>query len=96
MNKTNLPQSECQAKEVFFGVEQPKNVAPPLGEPIPGYSGVNRRVQADNIFGLTYADARKKAYDSLRRIEDDKGETLKMNSTFKPEYTRSKQDETYY
>ena len=24
-----------------------------IGEPIPGYSGVNRRIQADNVFGMT-------------------------------------------
>jgi hypothetical protein len=50
--------------QVFFGVEQLKNQAPPLGDPIPGYSGVNRRVQADNVFGLTYAEARRRAMES--------------------------------
>jgi hypothetical protein len=29
---------------VFYGVEEPKNVGEKLGEPIPGYSGVNRRI----------------------------------------------------
>jgi hypothetical protein len=63
---------------VFYGVEQDKNQALPLGDPIPGYSGVNRRIQADNIFGMTYAEARKKALDSQGRIDGDKGDTLKM------------------
>ena len=63
---------------VFYGVEQDKNQALPLGDPIPGYSGVNRRIQSDNIFGMTYAEARKKAIDSQGRIDGDKGETLKM------------------
>ena len=48
---------------IFYGVEEPK-VGNVLGEPIPGYSGVNRRIQADNLFGMTYADARRKAMES--------------------------------
>lgn len=82
--------------QVFFGVEQPKNQAPNLGGPIPGYSGVNRRVQADNVFGMTYAEARRRAMDSQNRIDADKGDTLKMNSTFVPEYMRPKQEDNYY
>ena len=30
-----------------------------IGEPIPGYTGMNRRLVADNVFGLTYANARR-------------------------------------
>jgi hypothetical protein len=30
-----------------------------IGEPIPGYTGMNRRMVADNVFGLTYANARR-------------------------------------
>lgn len=89
-------QSEDDAMKLFYGVEQPMNEAPKLGDPIPGYSGVNRRVQADNVFGMTYAEARRRAMDSQNRIETDKGETLKMNSTFVPEYMRPKEEENYY
>jgi len=32
--------------------------------PIPGYSGVSRRVQADNVFGMTYAEAQRRAKES--------------------------------
>lgn len=49
---------------VFYGYEDKKNTAPKLGDPIPGYSGVNRRVQADNVFGMTYAEARRRAMES--------------------------------
>lgn len=49
------------ALRVFYGVEVPCNEAPKLGDPIPGYCGVNRRVQADNVFGMTYAEARRRA-----------------------------------
>jgi hypothetical protein len=91
--KSKPSQSEEEAMQVFFGVEQPKNPAPKLGDPIPGYSGVNRRVQADNVFGMTYAEARRRAMDSQNRIDVDKSETLKMTSTFVPEYMRPKQEE---
>ena len=82
--------------QVFFGVEQPQHQAPPLGEPIPGYSGFNRRVQADNVFGMTYAEARKKAMESQNRIDQDKGETLKMTQTFVPDYRTTKKDDNFY
>lgn len=61
-------QSEQDAAKVFFGVEEPRNQAPRNGDPIPGYSGVNRRVVADNVFGMTYAEARRRAQDSQGRI----------------------------
>jgi len=44
----------------FFGVEdKPKGQM--IGAPIPGYSGTNRRINADNLFGMTYAEARNAA-----------------------------------
>ena len=52
------------ALRVFYGVEAARNEAPKLGEPIPGYCGVNRRVVADNVFGMTYAEARRRAQES--------------------------------
>lgn len=50
-----VDETEEEAFNKFFGVEDKKEVK--LGNPIPGYSGTNRRVQADNIFGMTYAEA---------------------------------------
>jgi hypothetical protein len=29
-----------------------------LGDPLPGYTGFNKRVLANNIFGKTYAECR--------------------------------------
>ena len=55
-----------------------------LGEPIPGYAGVNQRIGADNIFGYTYADARKKAKDSLSRVDKDRADQLRATSGFEP------------
>ena len=42
---------------------------------------------------MTYAEARRRAQDSQNRIFTEKGETLKMTSTFVPEYSRPKQDD---
>lgn len=76
-------QTQAEAVAAFYGIEEkPKGLM--LGQPIPGYSGVNRRVEADNVFGMTYAEACKRAKDSLNRIQQEKGETLKMTSTFVP------------
>lgn len=52
----NPGQSLDDANKVFFGVEDKKKGLA-LGKPIPGYSGTNQRVEADNIFGMTYANA---------------------------------------
>ena len=60
-----------------------------LGEPIPGYSGVNRRVQADNVFGMTYAEARRMAGESLNKIDAEKSETLRETSKWVPEHKRA-------
>ena len=79
--------------KVFFGVEEKQNKAIDLGAPIPGYSGFNRRTQADNVFGMTYAEAKRRAQESQNRIEQEKGVTLKTTSGFVPEYKRPKEDE---
>jgi len=77
----NGDQTADEAVAAFYGISaKPKGLM--LGQPIPGYSGVNRRVEADNVFGMTYAEACKRAKDSLARIQQEKGETLKMTSTF--------------
>ena len=46
-------QSLEDANKIFHGVEAKKR-GHDLGNPIPGYSGHNRRFEADNIFGTTY------------------------------------------
>ena len=76
------PQSELEATAAFYGVQAPKadKTVQPLGEPIPGYSGVNRRIQADNVFGMTYAEARKMAVESLGKVDTEKSETLRETS----------------
>ena len=52
--------------------------------PIPGYTGHARRVAADNIYGATFANARKKAEQSNQRIEQEREQNLKMVSQSVP------------
>ena len=63
-----------------------------LGEPVPGYQGVNRRIQADNLFGMTYAECRRKGVDSHGKIIQEKGETLRQTQHFMPEWNQPKED----
>ena len=88
------PQSIEGATEQFYGLPPKKKVEHIA--PIPGYSGVSRRVGADNIFGMTYAEARRCADESLHKINDEKGETLKMNATFVPEYNRPPPEDEFW
>ncbi len=53
---------------------------------------MNRRVQADNVFGMTYAEAKRRAQDSQNRITSEKGDTLKTTAPFVPEYQRPKEE----
>ena len=66
--------------KLFFGVDDNVKKPEKFGNPIPGYSGVSRRVVADNVFGMTYAEANRRALDSQNRITEEKGMTLKTTS----------------
>lgn len=70
----------------FFGMDA-KKCGQALGAPVPGYSGSNRRINADNLFGMTYAEARNSAIASQGNIDNEKGNTLKHTSVFNPAYT---------
>ena len=61
-----------------------------LGRPIPGYSGFDPRIEADNIFGQTYNNSRNNAEESGARINQERGETLKMTQQFMPSYTQAR------
>eukprot|EP01015_Nassula_variabilis_P036231 TRINITY_DN9292_c0_g1_i5.p1 TRINITY_DN9292_c0_g1~~TRINITY_DN9292_c0_g1_i5.p1 ORF type:complete len:191 (+),score=43.35 TRINITY_DN9292_c0_g1_i5:64-573(+) len=72
-----------EAAVMFYdGTEQ--NPKMRIGEPIPGYTGVNRRVEADNVFGLSYAEARKKGGDSFNKLVNDRATNLKTQSSVVP------------
>jgi len=70
----------------FFGMDE-ANKGHMIGAPIPGYSGTNRRINADNLFGMTYAEAKNAADQSQANIDQEKGNTNKVTSTFVPGYT---------
>jgi hypothetical protein len=70
---------------VFFGHEAAAQ-GQMVGPPIPGYSGSNRRIGADNLFGMTYAEARNAAGQSQSNIDNEKGNTLIQTSKFVPAY----------
>ena len=60
-----------------------------LANPVTGYGGFNERIAADNIFGLTYADSKEKARESLRKVKMSEQDTLKKTSVFQPLYSTS-------
>ena len=87
-------ENEDEAVKKFFGIEEKKELK--LGNPIPGYSGVSRRVGADNVFGMTYAEARRRAEDSQVKIDEEKRSTLKANADFVPAYKRPKEEDEFF
>ena len=48
------------------------------------------------MFGMTYAEANRRAKESHNRIESEKGDTLKTTAPFQPEYKRPKEEEMYW
>ena len=88
-------QNMDDAAAVFYAVEQKKQ-GHQLGAPIPGYSGHNRRFEADNIFGTTYQGSRTNAVDSNNRIQFEKGETLKTTAKFMPSYNDARQQRAQF
>lgn len=87
-------QSYEDAATMFHAVEEKKELR--RGDPIPGYGGFKRRIVADNVFGVTHAEGHRRAGDSNKKIEDEKHETLKMNSAFVPAYKRPKAEDEWF
>lgn len=71
----------------FFGKQKGEK---PLrhGDPIPGYTGFLKRVVADNVFGVTYANSRKNALSEYKEQKNEKADVLKDRAVFVPEYRR--------
>ena len=87
--EAKAPQSFENAQAAFYDDSAVEEAGTnKLGHPIPGYSGVNRRVQADNVFGMTYAEARRMAGESQGKITNEKKDTLKETSRWIPEHKR--------
>jgi len=51
-------------------------------KPTPGYQGTNRSIHSENIFGMTYENARKKADELLKKINEDKAKQLLKSSKY--------------
>eukprot|EP00340_Litonotus_pictus_P006091 CAMPEP_0170527736 /NCGR_PEP_ID=MMETSP0209-20121228/13209_1 /TAXON_ID=665100 ORGANISM="Litonotus pictus, Strain P1" /NCGR_SAMPLE_ID=MMETSP0209 /ASSEMBLY_ACC=CAM_ASM_000301 /LENGTH=235 /DNA_ID=CAMNT_0010818467 /DNA_START=39 /DNA_END=746 /DNA_ORIENTATION=+ len=66
----------------FWGVEKGVQEAYPdlKFKPIPGYQGENRSIKSENIFGLTYENARGKADDLLNQINSDRAQQIMKSS----------------
>lgn len=66
----------------YWGVEKSvQDTHPDLKfAPIPGYQGENRAIRSENIFGLTYENARHKANDLLNQIAEDKADQILRSS----------------
>ena len=79
----------ADACNIFHGVEdKPKGMG--NFQPIPGYSGTNRRAEADNVFAVTFAGSREQGQQSLGRIGAEKTVTLHTSAKFMP-YTAARQ-----
>ena len=78
-------QSYAAAVNVFHG-----NDEKPRGQvfeaPIPGYSGHTQRLEADCIFGQTFANAMDQGSKSIHRIKDERAETVKKATNKFPNY----------
>jgi len=66
---------------LFFGQEKAQHQ---IGNPVPGYTGVSRRVVADNIFGCTYAEGRRRGAESHGSVTNDKATNLMTQSKMVP------------
>jgi len=81
---TKQHQTLGDAVKLFHGESLQEKGLIPLGNPIPGYTGVSKRVSADNIFGLTYAEARRRGEESHNNINGEKLNNFKTQSRMAP------------
>ena len=65
---TKWSQSNIVAKEGKEYVE--------LGNPLPGYTGFPKRVQANNIFDKTFAECQKESKRDQTKLDHDKQKTF--------------------
>ena len=88
--KYNAPanqQSLEDAQAQFFG-KQARAKPEKHGEPVPGYTGVSRRVGADNIFGQSYAASRQTSKQVLADSKAEGAGILQQRAKFVPDYMK--------
>lgn len=66
MTKSNVVTKEGKPYGILY------SYSVELGEPLPGYTGFNKRIVASNIFGKTYAESRKEAYNNQDSLNNQK------------------------
>ena len=54
--------------------------------PIPGYTGVSQRVASDNVFGMTYNEARRYATKMMAEGKQEGTKILHERALYKPIY----------
>jgi hypothetical protein len=85
---TQKPQEDlASSNKNFFGIDS-RTEPQRHGEPIPGYTGFSRKVAADNIFGQTYANARKTAAEEMRSEQVERAQVLQERAVFVPAYMK--------
>jgi hypothetical protein len=77
-------QTMGDSSKLFYGENLTEKGAIPIGNPIPGYTGVSKRVVADNIFGCTYAEARRRGDESHSNVSKDKLNNFTTQSKMVP------------
>ena len=80
-------QSLEDAQKSFFGKQQ-RSKPEKHGEPVPGYTGVSRRVGADNIFGQSYAASRQTSKQVLSDSKAEGAQILQQRAKFVPDYMK--------
>ncbi|EGR28284.1 hypothetical protein IMG5_179410 [Ichthyophthirius multifiliis] len=80
-NQNNQKVQEDFQKSVsqFYGDENKQTLK--LGTPLPGYTGTNKRIVAANIFGQTFANARKTAIQDQHNIDQERVKNFITQST---------------
>ena len=78
------PENFGLSNENFWGVnkESKELYNDMILKPIPGYQGMNRSVYSENIYGLSYAQSRRKADEILNKINIEKAQTLLKSSKY--------------
>ncbi len=74
--------SKDKSIDNFWGVEKSSQEKNPdlIFKPLPGYQGENRSIKSENIFGLTYENARLRANELMNQINNDKANQLLKSS----------------
>jgi len=84
VNEAKRDNTFNDSSKLFYGGSLQDKGPHRIGNPIPGYTGVSRRVVADNIFGCTYAEARNKGSDSQGNVSNDRLTNFRTQSQMNP------------